>query len=415
MKISAPKGTRDVLPEQSHRWLWLEEQLRRAAGRYGFAEIRFPVFEHTELFLRGIGDTTDVVQKEMYTFQDKGDRSVTLRPEGTASTVRAFVEHGLHTSPMPCKCYYIAPNFRYENPQKGRLRQHHQFGVECFGAGEPSADAEVIALGADITQALGLREVDLRINSLGCPGCRPGYKEKLTGYLDGCRESLCPDCRQRLDRNPLRVLDCKNTACRAIAQEAPKGLDCLCPDCAGHMDAVRGYLDAMNLPFTLDPFMVRGLDYYTKTVFEFVSGGLTILGGGRYDGLVEALGGPATPGLGFGCGLERLLSALEEQGVPCGDPPRCDLYIAALGPEADRCAMGLCRQLRGRGLAVERDLCGRGLKAQMKYADKRRARYTLVLGDQELAQGQIALKNMDTGQSQAVALDPARIAERMEG
>ncbi|MCL2081705.1 MAG: histidine--tRNA ligase [Oscillospiraceae bacterium] len=405
MKISAPKGTHDILPGESGKWIWLENILRQAAGRYGFSEIRFPAFEHTELFLRGIGDTTDVVQKEMYTFQDKGGRSITLRPEGTASTVRAFVEHGLHTTPMPFKCYYIAPNFRYENPQKGRLRQHHQFGVECFGAKEPSADAEIIALGNDVMANTGLQNVSLRINSVGCPSCRPGYNQKLIKFLENCRPKLCQDCNNRLSRNPMRILDCKNENCRAEIKDAPVGTDSLCDDCSTHMEQLKIYLEYMGISFDVDPSIVRGLDYYTKTVFEFINDGITLCGGGRYDDLVRALGGPVTPGLGFGCGLERLLMMLKRQNVTDKPWEGCDIYIAALGVAADRHSMRLCNQLRSHGFSAERDICGRGLKAQMKHADKIGARYTFVLGEHELTTEKIELKDMATGQIHAGNLE----------
>ncbi len=416
IKIQAPKGTKDVLPDESYKWQALEAALRESAELFGYGEIRFPVFEHTELFLRGIGDTTDVVQKEMYTFEDKGGRSITLRPEGTASVVRALNERGLASQAMPLKCYYIAPNFRYEKPQAGRLRQHHQFGAECFGAEGPGADAELIALAWFFLKRLGLSDgVALNINSIGCPECRPVYHTALRDYFSGKKAEVCGTCLDRLERNPLRILDCKNPDCAAVAAGAPKGIDYLCSECDTHFSSLRAELDAMGIPYELDPMIVRGLDYYTRTVFEFVCDRLgaqkTVCGGGRYDGLVSELGGPPTPALGFGSGLERLLLAREALGLEFDRPEPCELYIAALGPGADGEAAALCLRLRERGLRVERDLCGRGLKAQMKYADKLGAKYVIVLGDDEIARREAYLKRMDTGEASPCGLDAGEIYE----
>jgi len=423
MKLSAPRGTRDILPDETPRWQWMEAVLRRTAARFGFREIRFPVFEHTELFLRGIGGTTDIVQKEMYTFLDKGDRSITLRPEGTASVVRAVLEHGLHLQPMPLKLFYIAPNFRYENPQKGRLRQHYQFGAECFGSAEPSADAETIALAAACMDALGLAVgsggtgVSLHINSIGCPTCRPAYHAKLLAYLEAEKSSLCADCQTRMERNPLRVLRCKREVCHATAQKAPCGVDHLCDDCKAHMERLKDELRGMGLSFAVNPLMVRGLDYYTRTVFEFPAQGIgaqsAVCGGGRYDGLSESLGGPPLPALGFGSGLERLLMTLEAQGAAFPAPPPCDVYLAALGENAARLASSLCHDLRGLGFWAERDLCARTLKAQMKYADKLGARYTLVIGDTELETGRAEMKDMASGEKRGTGLTARDIADRL--
>lgn len=414
-KLAAPRGTLDVLPDECGAWQCLEAKLRDVAGRFSFQEIRFPTFEHTALFVRGVGSTTDVVQKEMYTFEDKGGRSVTLRPEGTASVVRAFVEHSLHAGPLPLKVYYIAPNFRYEKPQAGRLREHHQFGVECLGAASPAADAEVIALARAFMDELRLRDIVLRLNSLGCPSCRPQYQEALLAFLTSHRDKLCATCQDRFQRNPLRILDCKNPECGALVKEAPVMQSHLCGDCADHQKALERHLDAMGIAFSVDPFIVRGLDYYTRTVFEFTTDCIgaqsTICGGGRYDGLVETLGGPAMPALGFGSGLERLLLVMDKQGVAPNLQAACDLYIASMGEGAALRASTLAGQLRAEGFAVERDLMGRSLKAQMKSADRIDARYTLVLGDEELLNGSAVLKRMDKSrEDHSCALEAQSIA-----
>ena len=400
----APKGTKDALPSETARWQQLEEILREVAASFGYKEIRFPTFEHTELFLRSVGDTTDVVNKEMYSFVDKGGRNISLRPEGTASVARAFVEHGLHLEPMPLKVFYIAPNFRYEKPQAGRLREHHQFGVEIFGAPQAAADAEVIALAATYLRRLGIdKNVTLNINSIGCPDCRPLYHAALSAYFAGHRDTLCATCQDRLERNPLRILDCKSSICQKIAADAPKSLDYLCGDCAQHFAQLKGYLCGMDIDFVINPFLVRGLDYYSKTVFEFVSDSIgaqgTVCGGGRYDSLIEHLGGPATSGLGFGSGMERLLLTIEALGVPFGEPQTPDIFIAVLDADADLWAQQLVFTLRQNGLWAERDLCGRSFKAQMKYADKIGAQYTVVIGDNEIEKDVAGVKNMKTGET----------------
>ena len=417
-KIAAPKGMEDLLPPQSGRWQNLEATLRGIARVFGFGEMRFPAFEYTELFLRGIGDTTDVVQKEMFTFRDRGDRSVTLRPEGTASVVRAFIEHGLHVNAMPQKFYYIAPNFRAEKPQKGRLRQHHQFGVECFGSDRPAADAEVIALGYSVFEKTGIaNHVKLKINSMGCPECRPKYNAALKAYLDGQSAALCETCRERLERNPARVLDCKNAPCKAIAANAPRFPDYLCSDCSEHFDGVKSCLDGLGIQYELDPFIVRGLDYYNRTVFEFVTDLIgaqsTVCGGGRYDGLVKTLGGPPVPALGFGMGIERLLLTLEAADRAPGTLPGCRLYVAPLGSEAGALAMKICAGLRRLDIAAEHDLCGRGLNAQMKYADKIGAEWVLVLGENEVSGNTGKLKNMREKTELQCNLDAGEIAEKL--
>ena len=412
--IQAPKGTKDVVPARVHQWQYVEGVLRRTAREFGFTEIRFPVFEYTELFLRGIGDTTDVVQKEMYTFEDKGGRSITLRPEGTASTVRAYLENSLYAGVMPFKSYYIVPNFRYEKPQAGRLREHHQFGVECFGSQAPATDAEIISLVHTFLHRLGIHQVAVHLNSIGCPQCRPGYHRALLDYFSAYREQLCDTCQERLERNPMRILDCKSPVCSKIAAGAPVSVDHLCGECQGHFAAVQQYLTDLGIPFAIDTGIVRGLDYYTKTVFEFVSEDIgaqgTICGGGRYDGLIEQLGGPATPGMGFGCGLERLLMVMEAVGAPFPPAPTADLYLANLGPQADRVVQKLTYELRQLGVCAERDLMGRGLKPQMKYADKLGAKFSLVIGDGEIESGTARLKDMSTGEQTAVELSAQAIA-----
>ncbi len=415
-KISAPRGTHDVLPDNIASWHYVENTLREVAARFGYREIRFPTFEHTELFLRGVGDTTDVVQKEMYTFEDKGGRSITLRPEGTASVVRSYIENSLYAGALPLKVYYIAPNFRYEKPQAGRLREHHQFGAECFGSPAPQADAEVIALADTFMNALGITNIALRLNSIGCPVCRPSYHEALRSFFEARQDKLCTTCRDRMTRNPLRILDCKNPDCAALVKTAPVMLDYLCEDCQAHQHGLEEHLKAGGISYAIDPYIVRGLDYYTRTVFEFTTDCIgaqsTICGGGRYDKLVETLGGPPTPALGFGSGLERLLMVMESQKALPPAPPGCDLFIATRGEQAALTATGLISHMRRRpGLRAECDLMGRSLKAQMKAADRMGARYVLVLGEEELATGQATLKDMQkSGEDLPCALSAEAIA-----
>ncbi|MBQ4544358.1 MAG: histidine--tRNA ligase [Oscillospiraceae bacterium] len=401
-KITAPRGTKDVLPEESRAWQILEEKLRGLAHRFGFREIRFPTFEDVALFDRGVGDTTDVVQKEMYDFYDKGDRHIALRPEGTASVVRSFIENSLHAKGLPLKVYYIAPNFRYEKPQAGRLREHHQFGVECFGAADASADAEVISLGATLLRELGITDTELHLNSCGCKECRKGYHAALKEYFEGKKDELCDTCNDRLSRNPMRILDCKSEICKRISADAPKISDFLCDSCREHFEKLKSCLDEIGIKYTLDPMLVRGLDYYTNTVFEFVSGKLgaqsTVLGGGRYDGLVESLGGPATPGLGFGCGIERLMLTLEAEGKLENSRLVPDVFVAHADAEAEMFAHKLTYELRSLGVWAERDTTGRSLKAQMKYAGKIGAKYSVVIGGNEIAEAKINVKNMDNGE-----------------
>ena len=402
----APKGTVDIVPGVSEKWQVVEDVFKSEAELNGFAEVRTPVFEHTELFLRGVGDTTDVVEKQMYTFEDKGGRSITLRPEGTAGAVRAMLENGLYNAGYPVKLYYLTSCYRYEKPQAGRLRELHQFGVEMFGAAEPVADAQIIAMALSAFKRLGLEDVGLQLNSIGCPECRKEYHKALKENFTSRKGELCDTCLSRLERNPMRILDCKSPECQAVAKDAPKITDYLCEDCRAHFQKVQDYLTAMGVEFEVDPGLVRGLDYYTRTVFEFPSKslGFALGGGGRYDGLVEEFGGKPTPGLGFGLGLDRILMALEAQQVEFPQLPKCEMYIATMGEEAQKKAFLLLNELHRCGIPADTDLCGRGLKAQMKYADKIGAKFTMVLGDNELQQGKAEMKNMKTGEKRKIAI-----------
>ena len=405
----APKGTQDLLPPKSGEWQAVEEVMRSEAALHGFGEVRTPVFEHTELFLRSVGDTTDVVEKQMYTFNDKGGRSITLRPEGTAGAVRAMLEHALYNAGLPVKLYYLTSCYRYEKPQAGRLREFHQFGVEMFGAAAPVADAEVICLAKSIFDRLGVKNLTLELNSIGCPECRAKFHQALKEYFEGYRDQLCETCLSRLERNPMRILDCKSPVCSKIAEGAPHILDYLCDDCREHFEGVQSYLKAAGVEFVINPTIVRGLDYYTRTVFEFVSNDLgaqsTVCGGGRYDGLTEQMGGKPMAGLGFGLGMERLMLVLEAQKIQMPAPPACEVYIASMGEAAGREAFRLVNELQHSGVAAACDLCARGLKAQMKYANKIGAAFTLVLGDNELAQKSAKIKNMKTGEEKPISLD----------
>lgn len=405
----AVKGTCDLLPEDSYKWQFVEEYMLDTARLYGFKEIRVPVFEHTEVFKRSVGDTTDVVQKEMYTFDDKGGRSITLRPELTAGVVRSAIENGLVNGALPLKVCYIGGCYRYEKPQAGRLREFHQFGIECFGAGEPGADAEVIALGRSVLSGLGIKNLSLHINSIGCPTCRAKYHEALKAYFAARTDELCETCKDRLERNPMRILDCKSPICSKIAKQAPVMIDYLCDECAEHFEGVKSHLSAMGIEYTVDPHIVRGLDYYTRTVFEFVSNDIgaqgTVCGGGRYDGLVSQMGGPVLPALGFGMGIERLMLVLENQGIDLPKPEKCDLFIAAMGADAAVKASGLCSKLRAEGFAAQCEISGRGVKAQMRYANKLGAAFTMVLGDDELKNKKANIKNMENGESREIDLE----------
>lgn len=416
MLTQAPRGTRDVLPTDSYRWQFVEEKMRDAAARAGYREVRTPVFEHTELFLRGVGDTTDIVQKEMYTFKDKGDRSITLKPEGTAGAARAFLESNLYADALPCKMFYLdAPVFRYEAPQNGRLREHHQFGLECFGAQEPTADAELILLAFRLLSGMGVKNLSVNINSIGCPECRPKYHAMLKEYLAGKIDQMCDTCKSRFDRNPLRVLDCKEKRCQELVKDAPSMLDVLCDDCKTHFALLQECLSAAGVPFQVDSRIVRGLDYYTKTVFELITatkdGNLTVCGGGRYDHLVQELGGPDLPAVGFGMGIERVLMLLESEGVEIPNPRQYDVFVTYMGG-AKIAAFSLVQALRDAGIRADMDHCARSLKAQFKYANKTGAPLSATLGDDELAAGVVKLKNMQTREERTVALADCAAAVR---
>ena len=405
----AVKGTNDILPDQSRKWQFVEGKMLETAELFGFKEIRVPVFEHTEVFKRSVGDTTDVVQKEMYTFEDKGGRSITLRPELTAGVIRSAIEKGLINGALPQKLCYIGGCYRYEKPQAGRLREFHQFGVECVGAAAPNADAEVISLAKAVLENIGIKDISLEINSIGCPECRKEYHKALKEYFSANAETLCDTCKERLDRNPMRILDCKSPICREVAANAPVVIDYLCDDCKEHFEKVKANLSAMNISFTVNPKIVRGLDYYTRTVFEFVSGDIgaqsTVCGGGRYDGLIKQMGGQDTPSLGFAMGIERLMMVLEAQKAELPEDSTCDLFIATLGDKATLKASALCRELRDEGYKVQTDICGRGLKAQMKYANKIGAKFTLVLGDNEVESGKATLKKMSDSSEREISLN----------
>ena len=412
MLTQAPKGTKDMLPQDAYQWQYVEAKMRALAARWGYREVRTPVFEHTELFQRGVGDTSDIVTKEMYTFLDKGERSITLKPEGTAGAVRAFIEGKLYNEALPCKMYYLAaPIFRYEKPQAGRLREHHQFGMECFGGKEPTVEAELICALFDLLGGLGLENLSVHINSIGCPQCRPVYHQKLKEYLGERISDMCPTCQERFAKNPLRILDCKEEKCKQIVKDAPSILDCLCDDCASHFDRLQTLLTARNIPFALDPRIVRGLDYYTKTVFEIImqSGreGLALCGGGRYDKLVEELGGPATPAAGFGIGIERILIELNSQGLLPEQPGITDVYVANLGADMAVPAFTFTQALREKGVKADCDVCGRSLKAQFKFADKVNARYVAIMGGDEYARGTVKIRNMQTREEVEFPLETA--------
>lgn len=399
--ISAPKGTKDVLPQDSYRWHYIEDAARSTAEVFNLKEIRTPVFEHTELFLRGVGDTTDVVNKEMYTFKDKGDRSITLKPEGTAGVARSFIENNLGAAGLPVKMYYIIPAFRYERPQAGRLREFHQFGVEVYGAEGADADAEVIFAASSFLKKLGIQQVKLNINSIGCKTCRKNYNERLKAYLLPHLDEMCPTCRERFDKNPLRILDCKEEKCRAITHGAPRIVDFLCEDCAEHFKKVQKYLTAGGVEFSVDPNIVRGLDYYTRTVFEFVSESVgaqgTICGGGRYDGLIEELGGTPTPAVGFAVGLERMLLLMDNTGVNIPKAPGPKVFFAGMDEETRRRAFSFVCELRAAGISAECDHMGRSLKAQFKYADKIGTEYVVVIGEEEMESGVCRARRMSDG------------------
>lgn len=404
--IQIPKGCKDVLPSQAYLWQYLEAKARETAGAYAFKEIRTPVFEHTELFSRGVGDTTDIVNKEMYTFLDKGGRSVTLRPEGTAGVARAFIEHGLAGGVLPFKAYYLISAFRYERPQAGRLREFHQFGCELYGAAGATADAEVISLADAFLKNLGLRKVELRINSIGCKTCRARYHEALRQYFAPRIGEMCEDCRNRFEKNPMRILDCKMEGCKKIAADAPRMLDYLCDDCRAHFGQVKALLSAAGIAYTVDPSIVRGLDYYSRTVFEFVSDAAgaqgTVLGGGRYDTLLEQMDSRPVPAVGFAAGMERLLLVMEaENCLPSADTGAM-CYLAGMDAASREKAFLLAQELRRKGVSCEVDLMERSVKAQFKYADKTGAGFVAVLGERELEEGAAEVKDMRNSASERV-------------
>lgn len=411
--IQKPYGTNDILPGHTEKWQYIESVARETAALYGFGEIRFPTIEYTELFQRGVGDTTDVVQKEMYTFDDREEgRSISLRPEGTASVARSVIENGLYGGTMPLRLYYIINCFRHEKPQAGRYREFYQFGVELFGATSAAADAQIIALGAAFLRRLGLPFI-LRLNSIGCKKCRADYQRALVEYFSAHRDKLCDSCKTRLERNPLRLLDCKSEICSEIAKDAPKTTDYLCDDCAQHYNELLATLYGMGIEYVSDPKIVRGLDYYSRTVFEYQFTGIgaqnALGGGGRYDGLIESVGGPSLSGIGFAMGINRLILAMEQTGASFPEQPKPTLYIAALGAPAMRRAAVLAQQLREQGVRAESDIVGRSLKAQMKYAGKSGFRYTLMIGDSELETGKAFLRNMEQSEQTEIEID--RVAD----
>ncbi|MBR0051045.1 MAG: histidine--tRNA ligase [Firmicutes bacterium] len=408
MIINIPKGTKDILPSESYKWQWLEKRIRDTAAQYGFKEIRTPMFEHTELFARGIGDTTDVVQKEMYTFEI-AERSLTLKPEGTAGVVRSYIENKMYADPQPGKYYYIIPCFRYEKMQKGRQRQFHQFGIEIFGTENMMADAEVIALAWNFLTGLGITGLKLHINSIGCPKCRGEYRKALQDFLRPHYDELSETSKGRFEKNPMRILDSKDPDDKKFSEGAPRMIDYLCDECRNAFEDLKTDLDALGIPYEVDPNIVRGLDYYTKTAFEFISDDLgaqsTVCGGGRYDHLVEEVGGPYTPGVGFGMGLERLLLILEAKGIEIPKPSDCDVFIATLGDRAKLEGLKLADSLRAKGSRVLTDVMGRGLKAQLKYADRSGAGYTVVIGDDELDKGVVTLRDMINSTQKEIRID----------
>ena len=405
--INIPKGTKDVLPNDSYKWHYVEKTAREVANLFGVKEIRTPTFEHTELFLRGVGDTTDIVNKEMYTFNDKGNRSMTLKPEGTAGVARAFIENGLFSGAMPLKMYYITPVFRYERPQAGRLREHHQFGIEFYGGVGADLDAEVILTAYTLLTKLGL-SVELNINSMGCKECRKNYNNALKDYLKDSLSKMCPTCQSRYEKNPLRILDCKEENCKELTKNAPKITDYLCEDCSAHFKKLQNYLDIAGLKYNINPYIVRGLDYYTKTVFEFVTTALgsqgTVCGGGRYDGLIEQIGGNSVPGVGFGMGLERILMLMEASGVEIPKEKGVKVFIASFGETANNKAFEIAYNLRLNGIVAETDHMQRSFKSQFKYADKIGAEYVIAIGDNEIESGKVVIKKMLDGSTKEVLI-----------
>lgn len=408
MLTTGPRGTKDILPDTIGQWLYVEKTVRDICELYGYKEIRTPIFEHTELFLRGIGETTDVVEKEMYTFIDRGKRSLTLRPENTAATVRAYLEHKLYADIAVNKLFYIGSMFRYDRPQAGRYREFHQFGVEALGTLNPAIDAEIIMLAVQFLKTLGLNDLKLALNSVGCPNCRPVYRERLQEFFRDKLEVLCSDCQSRYDRNPMRILDCKNEHCKELSMGAPNITDCLCDECTDHFEQVKSLLTEAGIEFELDPRLVRGLDYYTKTAFEIQYAPLgaqsAVAGGGRYDGLIEECGGSPTPAIGFAVGLERVLLALEKQALLPGVSQATDVFVVALGVTAQKPAFKLLCDLRAKSIKASMDFAGRSLKAQMKQANKAMARYVVMLGENEVNESCVILKDMITSDQEKIAI-----------
>lgn len=409
MLSKAPRGTKDVTPKDVYKWHYVEKKFREICALYGYEEIRTPIFEHTEVFARSVGDTTDVVQKEMYTFTDRGDRQLSLKPEGTAGVIRSFIENKMYADTQPTKLYYITPCFRYERPQAGRQRQFHQFGVEVLGSDGPSVDAEVISLAVQFFNELGLKNLSVNINSVGCPKCREAYNKKLKEYLDKKTDVLCETCLERKDKNPMRVIDCKNPQCKENLKDIPFMIDNLCDDCKEHFETLKKYLTEMGIDFVVDKTIVRGLDYYRKTAFEIISNDIgaqsTVCGGGRYDGLVELLGGPKDiSGIGFGLGIERLLLTLENNNIEIDNPKSTDIYIATIGDAAKTRSFKIIRDLRANHISADNDHLNKSIKAQFKYSDKINAKYTVVIGDDELANDTATLKNMQTSEQTTIKL-----------
>lgn len=413
MLTRAPKGTNDILPEKSHIWQYIEKEILKICKEYNFKEIRTPVFEHTELFERGVGDTTDVVEKEMYTFEDKGGRSITLRPEGTSSVSRSYIENGLFNTPQPSKLFYNITCYRYEKNQAGRYREFHQFGAEVIGSGSASVDAELMSLAMLLYKRLGLKNLKLNINSIGCPKCRKEYNEKLRQYLEPEYDKLCDTCKSRFEKNPMRILDCKSKVCKEIAKGAPVLLDCICDECREHFNEVKSALSSMGIEYFIDPYIVRGLDYYTKTVFEIIAdnknSNSTICGGGRYDGLVEQLGYSPTPASGFALGIERLILTMEEQGIKFPDEDKTDIFIGSFGENSKMFAQSLAFRLRDMGVKCEIDHLDRSVKAQMKFANKIGAKNAVIIGDNEINEKKVKIKNMETGNETECCLDAESI------
>ena len=406
MAIKAPKGTKDMLPQDAYRWHYIEMEWAKICSEYGFREIRTPAFEATELFNRGIGETTDVVQKEMYTFEDMGNRSITLKPEGTSPAVRAFIENNIYAETQPTKIWYDTPCFRYEKPQAGRLREFHQFGIENFGTNSMLADAEIIALGHDFLKRMGIEDIVLHISSVGCRECRPVYRKALQDYIRPHYDCLCDTCKDRFEKNPMRILDCKSQEDKEICKDAPKMLDYLCDECRKDFEELRAHLDAMGIDYVVDPSIVRGLDYYTKTAFEFITEKIgaqgTVCGGGRYDHLIEEIGGPDMPGVGFGLGKERLLLLMEACGHDFGGEAKPQIFLAWIGDSAKEYAVRLLHELRSEGVRADLDTRERNLKGQMKYANKLGAAYAVVIGDDEVSSGELTLKDMETSEQTKV-------------